>query len=175
MSNDQVHKPKVWLVRAKKGKLTGDFVSKGYVIGWEPRKVDMSSVGTRAEIEKIYRRLYPKDSNHRVGNIVSQLEIFLLKMQIGDYIITLGLNRDFFYGIVSSGLFFFEQETRPETRREVDWIGGPLRMDDPTSMTWYNRHNRRTVSEVKGTNHDGTNRRNEFFKLIGRDDLVGCA
>lgn len=160
MSNDLAHKPRVWVVRAVRGTRTRDFIARRYIIGWEPFDIDMSSVETRAEIEKIYRRLCPNDSNQRVGNIVSQLNDFLLQMQIDDYIIALDLNRGFYYGIVSSGLFFFEQETR----RKVDWIGGPLRKDDLPLIAWYNQ---RAVFEV-----GRTDQRNEFFKLIGRDDLI---
>ena len=143
--------PKVWVVCADQARLAGDFISKGYIVGWEPHKVDMSSITTRKEIVDIYDGLIP------------QLEVFLLKMQPGDYVITPSGKKDFFYCIVGKrGLFFSSNDQ--ETRREAHWIGGPLRKDTASSIPW---NNQRPVFEVVRTDQ-----RNEFFNLIGRNDLI---
>ena len=143
--------PKVWVVCADQSRLTGDFISKRYFIGWEPRKVDMSSVKTREEIVDIY------------DGLASQLENFLLKMEPGDYVITPSGKRDFFYCTVGKRGLFFSSNDR-ETRREAHWIGGPLPKDALSSIPW---NNQRSVFEV-----GRTDQRNEFLKLIGRNDLI---
>lgn len=148
LGNRQEH-PKIWVIHAQKGKLTGDFISQGYVIGWEPLKVDMSSIKTRKEKVEIYSEL------------VSQLESFLFEIEPGDYVITPSGKKDFFYCIVR-GLFFSSNDQ--ETRREAHWIGGPLPKDTASSIPW---NNQRSVFEV-----GRTDQRNEFFKLIGRNDLI---
>ena len=165
--DDPQERPKVWVIRAVNGKFTNDFVSKGYVSGWDTRNGDdWTAVKTRAEIEAIYRSVYPDASNNNVAQIVPQIENFVFNMKPGDYIISPGLKKDFYYSVLGkSGVFHSEQSNR----RDAHWIGGPLLREELPSMAWSNQ---RTVFEVKGTGRDGTDRRNEFFKLIGRNDLV---
>ena len=164
---DSKDKPKVWVIRAVNGKFTSDFVSKGYVFGWDTRNGDdWTQVKTRAEIEEIYRNVYPDANNNKVSQIVPQIENFVFNMKPGDYIICPGLEKDFYYSVLGKrGLFHSEQSNR----RDAHWIGGPLLREELPSMAWSNQ---RTVFEVKGTGRDGTDRRDEFFKLIGRDDLI---
>ena len=165
--DDHQERPKVWVARGVNGKFTSDFVSKGYVGGWDTRNGDdWSQVKTRAEIEEIYRSVYPDASNNNVAQIVPQIENFVFNMKPGDYIISPGLKKDFYYSVLGkSGVFHSEKSNR----RDAHWIGGPLLKEELPSMAWSNQ---RTVFEVKGTSRDGTDLRNEFFKLIGRDDLV---
>ena len=165
--DDPQERPKVWVIRAVNGKFTSDFVSKGYVFGWDTRNGDdWTQVKTRAEIEEIYRSVYPDASNPNVYNIVPQIENFVFNMKPGDYIISPGLKKDFYYSVLGkSGVYHFEQSNR----RDAHWIGGPLLREELPSMAWSNQ---RTVFEVKDTSRDGTDRKNEFFTLIGRDDLV---
>lgn len=167
--DDPQERPKVWVIRAVNGKFTNDFVSKGYVFGWDTRNGDdWTQVKTRAEIEEIYRSVYPDASNNNVSQIVPQIENFVFNMKPGDYIISPGLRKDFYYSVLGKrGSFHFEQSNR----RDAHWIGGPLLKEELPSMAWSNQ---RTVFEVKDTSRDGTDRRNEFFKLIGRNDLVEC-
>lgn len=165
--DDPQEQPKVWVIRAVNGKFTSDFVSKGYVFGWDTRNGDdWTQVKTRADIEEIYRSVYPHASNNNVSQIVPQIENFVFNMKPGDYIISPGLKKDFYYSVLGKrGPFHFEQSNR----RDAHWIGGPLLKEELPSMAWSNQ---RTVFEVKDTSRDGTDRRNEFFKLIGRNDLV---
>lgn len=173
MSNKEAHEPKVWVVRALGGRWTDDFLTQGCVgINYGLAEVDMSSVGTRAEIKEIYSRVRPNASMGSVANIASQIDSFLLKMELGDYVITPGHNRAFYYGTVADAAPFFLKGASFANRRKVRWVKDPLQREDLPSLAW-NIQN--TVFEVRGTDRDGTDRRNEFFKLIGRDDLIGSA
>lgn len=121
----------VWCVRAEYGTYTSQFLTGGYAaIGWEDMP-DLSAIKTRDELYKIYRQVYPEDSNFVVGQQVGQLTRFILEIAIDDVIITPDANSELLrHGRVGGQPTYVYAPDDPRCsyphRRKVIWSKEPI-------------------------------------------------
>ena len=125
--------PNVWCVRAgEQARYTEDFLQGGYIaIGWQLD--DLSGVQSRDEIERLHRITYPDETNpYRRRTHVSSIEIFRLKIQAWDFVITPDANTEWLhYGLVGPDPSYFywngADGCRYRHRRWVVWSEELLR------------------------------------------------
>lgn len=77
-----------WIIRAGEGgKYFDDFIKHDIVaIGWQVK--DLKSVNSKLSLQKIYRKVYPKDSKQTISINVGQLWTFAKEIEVGDVILT---------------------------------------------------------------------------------------
>jgi len=116
-----------WIIRAGEGgKYFDDFVKHDVVaIGWQLK--DLKSVESKAVLQQIYRKVYPKDSKATVGINVGQLWTFAKDIEIGDLILTPNpLNRTIYLGKIKSEYKYSSQSLGDlyhsyKHRRKIVW------------------------------------------------------
>ena len=123
--------PNVWCVRAEKGQYTAHFVDSGYVAaGWLPKHA-LASDKDKEEIRRLFRKEHPEIvDNHSSGWHIGQIYSFLLKINVGDFVITPGSDSSqLWYGRVESKTYHVEKPSDPcpwPHRRKADWAEQPL-------------------------------------------------
>lgn len=162
--------PNVWCVRAEFGTFTPHFLNGGYVgIGWMPN-IDLSKVQSRDELYPLYKQAHPEDtSNVVIGQQVGQIARFVLEMKPGDFVITPASDTEWLhYGVVGAEPSYFYTTVNDgcpyRHRRCVDWADQRLRRGDRSVPFQNTIRSSLTVFAIS--------RRDEFFKTIGRNDLV---
>ena len=154
----------VWVVRANVGRYTRYFVSGGYIaIGWIPEG-DLSAVDSREELYRIYKSVYPDDSNIVVGQQVGQIARFLLEMSAGDYVITPRADTEWLrFGRISPDPPYYDSNGGDGCpfphRRQVEWDGRQLRRSEFSVPFQNTIRSSLTVFSVE--------RREEFLGKIG--------
>ena len=80
---------KLWVIRAKFGTYTRQFVEGGYVAIDYGITTDLATVATKDQLVEIYRNAHRDETSSIViGQQVGQIVRFLLEMQPDDYVIT---------------------------------------------------------------------------------------
>ena len=162
---------KLWCVRAEYGLYTPAFINGGYVtIGWL-NDIDLSGIRSREELYPLYKQTYPEDkSNLVIGQQVGQIARFLLEIQVGDFVITPAANTELlYYGELApepSYEYAAGDDGCPyRHRRRVIWNPKPVHRSR-FSVPFQN-----TIRAAKAV--FAISRQEEFFKVIGRQDLIG--
>jgi len=162
--------PKVYCIRANYGAYTRQFVAGGYAaIGWLGDE-DLSAVHGRDELTSLYRADNPTEtSNNVIGQQVGQIARFLLEVQAGDFILTPDPNPEkLWYGTVSPAPSYFVGDTSDgcpyRHRRRVQWATTAISRYDFSVPLQSTLRSSLTVFEIS--------QRNEFFRAIGKDELV---
>lgn len=119
----------VWCIRAEFGTYTRAFIQGGMAaIGWLSDD-DLSDCASRQDLQTLYRRENPHDSNIVVGQQVGQIARFLLEIVPGDIVITPDSNTEFLHhGCVEPGYRFEpgDPSCPYPHRRVVTWAKEPL-------------------------------------------------
>lgn len=150
---------KVWCVRAQHGKYAVQFTTGGFAaIGWLPQ-VDLSTTAKdRPEIRRLYQETYRQAKKKKVDTDVGQISRFLLKMKVGDFIITPAEDpSQLWYGRVTTKPYYdpdsedIRHHGQPwPHRRKVDWARHTLdRNKFPTPLQNAMKHAQLTVFQVK--------------------------
>ena len=157
--------PRLWLIRARNGEWTDDFVENGYVgIGYNLDGVDMSNLKTLDEVREIYAKENTGNTNEQSNrNRSSQIAAFHLDVKKDDFVVTPGVGGKIVrYGRFSSDDTYYVDDADGlpcRNRRRVDWEPRKLSGDDlpPTILT------------IQGTVRQIRNDANKsaFFELIG--------
>ena len=135
--------PRLWLIRARNGEWTDDFVENGYVgIGYNLDGVDMSNVKTLDEVREIYAKENTGNTNEQSNrNRSSQIAAFHLDVKKDDFVVTPGVGGKIVrYGRFSSDDTYYVDDADGlpcRNRRRVDWAPRILSGDDlpPTILT----------------------------------------
>lgn len=121
-----VRRPRVWVVRADRGRYVDHFVSGGYAgIG---QSVNLATVKDTEDIRTRYEDENPDASAHQVGAAISQLESFL-QIETGDYVIAPETDTRWLrYGRVKGPCYFASADDGCpyQNRRPVEWESLPL-------------------------------------------------
>ncbi|MEQ4489905.1 MAG: hypothetical protein AAC990_06055 [Dehalococcoides mccartyi] len=115
-------KPEVWVIRADKS--IANKVENGLLvaIGW-PQMGDLSKLNTKEEYQKHYQNVYGTIGS-KVTTGANQLYRFVLKVQIGDYVLTpLSLSREILIGKVIGDYAYDPQAVSTDypNVRNVSW------------------------------------------------------
>jgi MoxR-like ATPase len=131
--------PKVWMVRAgKDGESEETALTEGLaLIGWQATG-DLAQCTTPDALREIIDRTWPQDSAPTRGQYLGQIEAFLRKIEIGDWVI---LPRKTISKAVAVGRIVGDYEHRPElavdahhTRKTI-WVKNEVLYDQfPTEM-----------------------------------------
>jgi MoxR-like ATPase len=125
--------PKVWIVRAgKEGEREETALAEGVaLIGWHETG-DLAQFPTSDALREIVDQTWPQDSAPKRGQYLGQVEAFLRKIEIGDWVI---LPRKTIPKTVAVGRIVGDYEHRPElpneahhTRRTI-WVKNELPYD----------------------------------------------
>lgn len=115
-----------WVVRAGEGgKFFDEFIKHDVIaIGWDKIR-NLRFIKNRSEMDVIYRRAYPRDSNVSQSVNAGQLWSFCRDMQKGDIILTPNpLTRSIYIGTVN-GEYKYERKALGDLyykhRRKVNW------------------------------------------------------
>ncbi len=113
--------PKVWMVRGgQKRHAVQEFLVQNRVgIAFDLQHVDLSTIGTKRELRKVYQEHHPHDSAQSVGQNVSQLDDFVLNVQIGDFVVMPG-DEQTHHGMVISRPYL-EKESPYTNSRKIRW------------------------------------------------------
>ena len=120
------------------GRYADAFFRDEYVaIGW-PEVQDLHKVDSYDELRARLREAYPNESPGQVRNYLGQVSNFILKIRIGDFVVTPGSDRSWVcIGEVISHPFkvLNVDESSPYPhRRKVEWISGFQRSDLPDAV-----------------------------------------
>ena len=156
--------PRLWLIRARNGEWTDDFVENGYVgIGYNLDGVDMSNVKTLDEVREIYAKENTGNTNEQSNrNRSSQIAAFHLDVKKDDFVVTPGVGGKIVrYGRFSSDDTYYVDDADGlpcRNRRRVDWAPRVLSGDDlpPTMLTIQG-----TVRQIRNDTNKAA-----FFELI---------
>lgn len=108
------------MVRADGGSFTQDFLKREYVgIGWSELG-DVKQLSSRADIEKQYETVYPKDSKMRRAINVGQVNRFINGISIGDVVLSPGVGKAMHVGRVVGKAVSLDNE-RYRYQRKIDW------------------------------------------------------
>ena len=112
---------KVYVVRSDYGHYTDAFLKNNYVgIGWFETRAESYDLES---IREHYQKEYPEDAKMRKAVNVGQINRFINKIQIGDFIITPYSNQNLIIGQIESDLYFEEDSSSYYTmRRKVKWL-----------------------------------------------------
>lgn len=161
----------IYCVRAEFGTYTEQFIAGGYIaIGWLPHD-DLSAISKKEDLTKLYKSEYPKDtSNVVIGQQVGQIARFLFDVSPSSYVITPAKDTEFiYYGIVDDSLYYYTTDTSDgcpfRHRKKVKWVTTPIQRSQFSVPFQNTIRSSLTVFQV---NHP-----RNFFKTIGRDDLIG--
>lgn len=161
METFQLPKPEVWQIRAGGNGEASDSFLQGECIGvnYDMNGVDMSGVATRNDVE----RLYQEENTVMNEGRVNVLTDFLIESNLGDYVIMPSDDKEtIHYGRLVSEIPYYEpdQDAFFRNRRKVIWEGKLTKSELPALPV-----RGQAFRKVAGA-------KNEFFKLIGRHDLV---
>ncbi len=115
-----------WIVRAGEGgKYIDEFLKHNIIaIGWDKIKNAKASK-SRADVEKLYKRAYGKESKPAISTNTGQFWCFLGEMQKGDIVLTPNsLTRTVHIGIVKSDYSYGTKKLGDmpyKHRRKVSW------------------------------------------------------
>ena len=158
-------KTNVWCVRAEKGEYTGQFVDGGYVaVGWLPKTKDLASVKDKRKIRNLFEQEHPKITDGRsAGWHIGQIDTFLLKINVGDYVITPEKDpSQLWYGRITCEAYHKDNpnDSCPwPNRRRVDWAKQPLdrnELSEPLQKSL--KHTQLAVFEIR--------HRDEFLSAV---------
>ena len=157
----QLPKPEVWQIRAGGNGEAADSFLQGECIGvnYDMNGVDMSGVATRNDVE----RLYQEENTVMNEGRVNVLTDFLIESNLGDYVIMPSDDKEtLHYGRLASETPYYEpdQDAFFRNRRKMIWEGKLTKSELPALPV-----RGQAFRKVAGA-------KNEFFKLIGRHDLV---
>lgn len=111
---------RAFVVRADGGSFTQDFLKREYVgIGWSELG-DVKQLSSRADIEKQYETVYPKDSKMRRAINVGQVNRFINGISIGDVVLSPGEGKAMHVGRVVGKAVSLDNE-RYRYQRKIDW------------------------------------------------------
>src|ERR1044072_6759220 len=115
----------VWMVRAGEGGYLIDEFARGYVgIGWD-KLDDLSTIGSRDDLYKLYVKTYPNGNPARVNGAVAMVYKFCSVVKVGDKVITYDPNkREYLVGTVTSDYLYNPDEIKDYPHiRKVEWEG----------------------------------------------------
>ena len=120
------------------GRYADAFVKGGYVaIGW-PEVQDLHRVDSYDQLRARLQETYPDAPSGRVSNYLGQVSNFILKIQIGDFLVTPGSDRNCVcIGEVISHpykVFNIDESYPYPHRRKVEWLSKARRSDLSESM-----------------------------------------
>ncbi len=120
----------MWMARCEGGSLFDDFIENSYIaIGEQGGSPDMSKVTGRTDIEKFIRSFWPDRPARRVSYGTGVFERYVLKMNIGDAVVTYDPSqRQYAVGTVTSG-YRYEPAEDKQHFRDIHWQG-KVRRDD---------------------------------------------
>ncbi|QNR86758.1 restriction endonuclease [Pedobacter riviphilus] len=159
---------KIYCVRADFGKYAHEFINGGYVgIGWL-WGTNLSHIQSKDDLYPLYKAEYPNDiSNVVIGQQVGQIARFLLELQEGTFVITPSSDTDFlYYGTIEKDSYYYADEDNCpyRHRKKVKWEKKPI-LRSEFSVPFQNTM--RSSLTVFAVNH-----KNNFFEVIGRNDLI---
>ena len=127
--NDEIIKEnKMWFVSAgENGVKINSFEKNNFVaIGWFSSDLNNKD---KNEIDSLYSEQYSNEDNRKKGQAVSQINLFVNEIEIGDYIISSdSSNRSYLIGKCTSDYYFSEKKdddinNQYKHCRDVKWLG----------------------------------------------------
>jgi predicted Mrr-cat superfamily restriction endonuclease len=161
---------KLWVIRAKFGTYTRQFVEGGYVAIDYGITTDLDSVASKDQLVEIYKDAHRDETSSIViGQQVGQIVRFLLEMQPDDYVITPSEDTEWLrFGKVNTRGYWFEQTPTDgcpyRQRRGVDWS------DKKLSRSTFSVPFQNTIRSSLTV--FGVSRVEEFAAVIGEQSAV---